>query len=207
MTDMNYKNKLMGLSLILLAVFSACSDEVENGGRDSGTDDHRITFAVGTKSPDARTRADDSLPDVTESYETNSVEMQGKLDGKTVYLTAEVCMTRGIDDVDFCIFIKDCRVFGKNRDSTFSFDGIGVHDTFSDFLVCAENAALFQELVHKSRFTVVYMSNNRNVTHIFSFHKISFLSRKNLFYLYVYQFTTNPVYHIFSGLQGAFEKK
>jgi len=48
MTDMNYKNKLMGLSLILLAMFSACTDEVEKGGRDSDTGDHRITFAVGT---------------------------------------------------------------------------------------------------------------------------------------------------------------
>ena len=90
MTDMNYKNKLMGLSLILLAMFSACTDEVEKGGRDSDTGDHRITFAVGTAAPDARTRADGSRSGATESYETSSVEMQGKLDGKTVYLTAEV---------------------------------------------------------------------------------------------------------------------
>lgn len=87
---MNYKNKLMGLSLIILAMFSACTDDVENGGRDSGTGDHRITFAVGTAAPDARTRADGSHSGATESYETSSVEMQGKLDGKTVYLTAEV---------------------------------------------------------------------------------------------------------------------
>lgn len=90
MTDMNYKNKLMGLSLILLAMFFACTDEVENGGSDSDTGDHRITFAVGTAAPDARTRADGSRSGATESYETSSVEMQGKLDGKTVYLTAEV---------------------------------------------------------------------------------------------------------------------
>ena len=90
MTDMNYKNKLMGLSLILLAMFSACTDEVEKGGRDSDTGDHRITFAVGTAAPDARTRADGSRSGATKSYETSSVEMQGKLDGKTVYLTAEV---------------------------------------------------------------------------------------------------------------------
>lgn len=87
---MNYKNKLMGLSLILLAMFSACTDEVEKGGRDSDTGDHRITFAVGTAAPDARTRADGSRSGATKSYETSSVEMQGKLDGKTVYLTAEV---------------------------------------------------------------------------------------------------------------------
>ena len=35
----------------------------------------------------------------------------------TLYFTAEICMARGIDDVDFCIFIKDCRVFWKELDS------------------------------------------------------------------------------------------
>ena len=125
---MNYKNKLMGLSLILLAAFSACTDHVENGGRDSGTDDHRITFAVGTESPDARTRADGSLPDAAGSYETNSVEMQGKLDGKNVYLTAEVSdglpgddqpLTRGtqvtggaqVDEFSVSAAILDANVF------------------------------------------------------------------------------------------------
>lgn len=118
----------MGLSLILLAAFSACTDDVENGGRDSGTDDHRITFAVGTESPDARTRADGSLPDAAGSYETNSVEMQGKLDGKNVYLTAEVSdglpgddqpLTRGtqvtggaqVDEFSVSAAILDANVF------------------------------------------------------------------------------------------------
>ena len=125
----------------------------------------------------------------------------------TLYLAAEICMARGVDDVDFCVFIKYSRVFGKDRDSTLSFNGIGVHDTFSDFLICAENAALFQKLVYKGRFTVVYMGDDRNVTHIFSFHKKSFLSKNVQVHtlLYVYQFTTNPVYHIFSRLQESFE--
>lgn len=125
---MNYKNKLMSLSLILLAMFSACTDEVENGGRDSGTGDHRITFAVGTAAPDARTRADGSRSGTTESYETSSVEMQGKLDGKTVYLTAEVSdgflgddqpLTRGtqvtgvaqVDEFSVSAAILDANVF------------------------------------------------------------------------------------------------
>ena len=125
---MNYKNKLMGLSLILLAMFSACTDEVEKGGRDSDTGDHRITFAVGTAAPDARTRADGSRSGATESYETSSVEMQGKLDGKTVYLTAEVSdgfpgdgqpLTRGtqvtgvaqVDEFSVSAAILDANVF------------------------------------------------------------------------------------------------
>lgn len=89
---------------------------------------HRITFAVGTESPDARTRADGSLPGAAESYETNSVEMQGKLDGKTVYLTAEVSdgfpgdgqpLTRGtqvtgvaqVDEFSVSAAILDANVF------------------------------------------------------------------------------------------------
>lgn len=34
--DMNYWNKWIGLSLIALAVFSACTDEVENRGKRPG---------------------------------------------------------------------------------------------------------------------------------------------------------------------------
>ena len=83
---MNYKNKLMGLSLIIVAMFSACSDEVENGGRDSSTGDHRITFAVSTQNQTNGTRS----AFTSETHELGSVKMEGKLDGKPVYLTAEV---------------------------------------------------------------------------------------------------------------------
>lgn len=87
---MNYKNKLMGLSLILLAAFSACTDDVENGGRDSGTDDPTASPLPWARNPPMPGHGGRSLPDAAGSYETNSVEMQGKLDGKNVYLTAEV---------------------------------------------------------------------------------------------------------------------
>ena len=83
---MNYKNKLMGLSLIIVAMFSACSDEVENVGRDSGTGDHRITFAVSTQNQPNGTRS----AFTSETHELGSVKMEGKLDGKPVYLTAEI---------------------------------------------------------------------------------------------------------------------
>lgn len=87
---MNYRNKWMSVSLAALMALVACTDEVENGGRDSGTGDHRITFTVSTTS-DATTRADGSRSAVTpESNESDPVEMQGKLNGKAVYLTAEV---------------------------------------------------------------------------------------------------------------------
>lgn len=89
---MNYRNKLMNLSLIALAVFSACSDEVENGTH-PGKGDQRLSFAVsmgGTNAwkPTAGTRAASDLGEST--YELETVEMEGKVNGKTVYLTAEV---------------------------------------------------------------------------------------------------------------------
>ena len=89
---MNYRNKLMNLSLIALAVFSACSDEVENGTH-PGKGDQRLSFAVsmgGTNAwkPTGGTRAASGLGEST--YELEPVEMEGKVNGKTVYLTAEV---------------------------------------------------------------------------------------------------------------------
>lgn len=89
---MNYRNKLMNLSLIALAVFSACSDEVENGTH-PGKGDQRLSFAVsmgGTNAwkPTAGTRAASGLGEST--YELEPIEMEGKVNGKTVYLTAEV---------------------------------------------------------------------------------------------------------------------
>ena len=89
---MNYRNKLMNLSLIARAVFSACSDEVENGTH-PGKGDQRLSFAVsmgGTNAwkPTGGTRAASGLGEST--YELKPIEMEGKVNGKTVYLTAEV---------------------------------------------------------------------------------------------------------------------
>lgn len=80
------KNKWMGLVLIASVAFAACTDETENSGNKTGTDSHRISFTVDTQSqPDGVRSAFTSG-----THELGSVEMEGKLDGKTVYLTAEV---------------------------------------------------------------------------------------------------------------------
>lgn len=89
---MNYRNKLMSLSLIALAVFSACTNEMENGTH-PGKGDQRLSFAVsmgGTNAwkPTAGTRAASGLGEST--YELKPIEMEGKVNGKTIYLTAEV---------------------------------------------------------------------------------------------------------------------
>lgn len=90
---MNYKNKLIGMSLIALAAFSACTDEAENGSRPL-PGDHSLSFAVSTgrKNPwtEANATRSSSAPATRES---EPIEMQGKVNGQAVYLQTEV--TRG----------------------------------------------------------------------------------------------------------------
>lgn len=90
---MNYKNKLIGLSLIALAAFSACTDEVENGGRPL-LGDHSLSFAVSTGRMNSWTEANATRSaSAPASQELEPVEMQGQVNGKAVYLQTEV--TRG----------------------------------------------------------------------------------------------------------------
>ena len=82
---MNYMNKLMGVSFIALAAFSACTDETENGER-TLPGDRSLSFAVSTGGtntwmPTSGTRA---------AQEIAPVEMQGKVGGKAVYLNTEI---------------------------------------------------------------------------------------------------------------------
>ena len=107
---MNYRNKWIGLSLIALAVFSACTDEVENGGLRPGKGDHSLSFAVSTPGWQAFTKADGThAASAPATQELEPVEMESKVNGKTVYLTAEVAegfpgdrqpMTRGTQVTD-----------------------------------------------------------------------------------------------------------
>ena len=107
---MNFRNKWIGLSLIALAVFSACTDEVENGGLRPGKGDHSLSFAVSTPGWQAFTKADGThAASAPATQELEPVEMEGKVNGKTVYLTAEVAegfpgdrqpMTRGTQVTD-----------------------------------------------------------------------------------------------------------
>ena len=130
---MNYRNKLMSLSLIALAAFSACSDEVENGGR-PGKGDQRLSFAVSMGGanawkPTGGTRAASDLGEST--YELEPVEMEGKVNGKTVYLTAEV--TDGFPG-DNCPITRGTQISETNKTNMEAFaisaytDAIGTPD-------------------------------------------------------------------------------
>ena len=77
----------------------------------------------------------------------------------------------------------DGRVLGQNGDAALALDIIGIHDTLLNLLILAENAALFQKLVHQSCLSVVNVSDNGHVTHIFAF---DFHKDRNPFFLLLY---------------------
>lgn len=88
---MNYKSKLMGLSLILSAALSACSDEMESGLRPANSD--YIAFTVNMPGSEGwtdgnNTRAASDSGAVRMEYAP--IQMGGTLDGKPLYLHTEV---------------------------------------------------------------------------------------------------------------------
>ena len=90
---MNYKNKLIGMSLIALAAFSACTDEAENGSRPL-PGDHSLFFVASTGGKNSWTEANATRSVTTPATrESEPIEMQGKVNGQAVYLQTEV--TRG----------------------------------------------------------------------------------------------------------------
>ena len=86
---MSNKNKLIGLSLIALATLCACNDDNYADGKGN----RLVTFSVNAK-------ANGGWSDINGSRSTwmspqaqqmgEPVEMEGKLNGKTVYLTSEI---------------------------------------------------------------------------------------------------------------------
>ena len=86
---MSNKNKLIGLSLIALATLCACNDDNHADGKGN----RLVTFSVNTKANGGWSdingaRSAWMSPQAQQMGEP--VEMEGKLNGKTVYLTSEV---------------------------------------------------------------------------------------------------------------------
>lgn len=107
---MNYRNKLIGVSFIALAALSACTDETENGGR-TLPGDRSLSFSVSTKGANSWKPANGTrAASASATQELDPIEMEGKVNGETVYLTAEVTdgfpgdnnrpMTRGTQITD-----------------------------------------------------------------------------------------------------------
>lgn len=94
---MSNKNKLIGLSLIALATLCACNDDNHADGKGN----RLVTFSVNAKANGGWSDINGSRsawmsPQAQQMGEP--VEMEGKLNGKTVYLTSEV--TEGFPTVN-----------------------------------------------------------------------------------------------------------
>ena len=88
----------------------------------------------------------------------------------TLYLAAEVSVSRCINDIDLGIAVAYRSILCQNRDTAFPFQIVGVHDTFCHSLIFTEHAALFQHFVYQRCLTVVNVCDNGNISQILTNH-------------------------------------
>src|SRR6185312_3501023 len=85
-------------------------------------------------------------------------------------LTAEIGVAGGIDDIDLSVAPMHRGALGENGDAALFFEIVGIHRAFGDALVLAVGAGLLQQLVHESRFAMVDVRDDRDITQV---HKSS----------------------------------
>ena len=78
-------------------------------------------------------------------------------------LTAEVGVSRRIDDVDVHALIIDRQVLGQDRDTPLPFQVVRIHDAFGDVLVGRKTACLMQQFIDKRSLAVVDVGNDGDV--------------------------------------------
>ena len=89
------------------------------------------------------------------------------------HFAAEIGMPRGVDDVYFYSVVVHGGVFCKYGYAPFPFDVVAVHNSFGNYFVGTEYTALFEQLIHKGGFAVVYVRYDGYVSYVFSFHTVS----------------------------------
>ena len=73
-------------------------------------------------------------------------------------------MSGCINNIDPVILPADCRIFGENRNTPLFLLIVGVHDALSTLAFAIEGSGLLQEAIDQSRFAVVDVSNDGDVT-------------------------------------------
>jgi hypothetical protein len=77
-----------------------------------------------------------------------------------LYLTPEVTVTWGIDDVDFNILVPNRHVFGSDRNSPLTLQVIVVENQFAEFLIVPEQFRRVNNFIDQGGFTVVDVGDN-----------------------------------------------
>ena len=73
-------------------------------------------------------------------------------------------MSWSIYNINFHISICDGSVLCQYRNSSLTFEGMGIHYEVAKWLVVSEYFTLFQQGVNESSFAMVYMRNDSDVT-------------------------------------------
>ena len=81
-------------------------------------------------------------------------------------LSAEVAVSRGVDDIDLRIPVADADVLGEDGDAPFAFQIVVVEEALVHFLIFAEEFGLFDNLVNKRGLPVVDMCDDGNVSDV-----------------------------------------
>ena len=78
-------------------------------------------------------------------------------------LAAEVCVTRGIDEIDPGSFPLNRRRLGENRDPALAFLVVRIHDAIDAFLVRREHAGRSEHGVNEGRLAMVDMGDQGDI--------------------------------------------
>ena len=73
-------------------------------------------------------------------------------------------MAWGINDINVGTFVFNRAVFRENRNATFFFQVIGIHDTVINLLIFTEGTGLSEQLINQSGFAMVNVSNDGDIS-------------------------------------------
>ncbi len=75
-------------------------------------------------------------------------------------------MAGRINNIDFNPFVGDRRVLSEDGNTSFALQLVGIEDERTNLLMLPKNPALFQQAVYKSRFSMIDMSDDSNITDV-----------------------------------------
>ena len=86
----------------------------------------------------------------------------------TLYLTAEISMSGGVDDIDLHAIVMSGSVLCQNCNAAFPFQSTAVHDAVLNGLIGTEYTALLEHLVYQSGLAMVNVGDDSDISQIIS---------------------------------------
>ncbi len=80
--------------------------------------------------------------------------------------TAEIGVTRGVDDVDVGALILHGTVLGEDGDAALAFQVVRIHHPLGDVLMGGEGPRLAQKLVHQRGLAVIHVGDDGDVANV-----------------------------------------